>query len=118
MLLVRDGTPEDAGLWWSAEKPHPLAKVHCILQPGDLPVGATAVLTLTLEGPHLKDTMTIATYQHVIDGSPQTWRVELSYLHPDRVPGRYTYRAQVMVEDKMLTSAPLEYELRPFRFGV
>jgi hypothetical protein len=108
----------DAGLWWSEAKPHPLAKVRCILQPGDLPVGAEVVLTLTVEGPGLDEPMTVAKHQHVIDGEPQAWPLHLSYTHPDLVPGRYVYRVTAVVEDTILTSAPLEYALRPFRFGV
>lgn len=81
-------------------------------------MGTQVVLTLTVEGPGLDEAMTLAKHQHIIDGGPQAWPLRLSYTHADLVPGCYRYRVTAVAGDKILTSAPLEYELRPFRFGV
>ncbi len=95
-----------------------MATLRCVLTPGSLPTGKTVHLELLLTGPEFDEPQLIAQHQAVLESEPMVWPVQLTYAHPRLVPGHYQYFASARIDDQQLCSPPLEYILRPFRFGV
>ena len=80
--------------------------------------GTDVHLKLTLMGPHCDTPQLIAEQRTVLTSDSLVWPVHLAYDHPRLVAGKYTYLATADVGNKQLVSQPVEYILRPFRFGV
>ena len=95
-----------------------MTTLRCVLDPGPLLSGKTVQFELLLKGPEFDEPKLIATHQTVLDHDPIVWPVQLAYEHPSLVPGHYQYVALAQIDDQQLISPPLEYILRPFRFGV
>ncbi len=95
-----------------------MATLRCVMEPGPLETGKTVDFKLLLTGPEFDQPQLIATHKAVVDGQPIVWPVQLTYEHPLLVPGHYQYIASASVDDHQLISQPVEYILRPFRFGV
>ena len=95
-----------------------MTTLRCVLEPGSLQIGKAVSLKLMLTGPEFDEPQLISTHQTVVDTEPIVWPVQLAYEHPRLVPGHYQYVAYAQIDDQKVISPPLEYILRPFRFGV
>jgi hypothetical protein len=121
----------DTSMRWSISPTFPLAQKKLWITRGALAPNSVVSMSLILDGPGI-DGLVVAEEQLRLRDSLTAWPVQLSYNHPELVPGVYRYVARLQPAGSFASNAvgsnavgsnavesseAVTYRIRPFVFG-